>query len=331
MSHLLSRRAFLKIAALSALAYLPRLPQTAPNGRVTAARVAVRTAPSHAADRVRWLYVDRLVTAGAPVPGLTAADGPAPWLPLAANEFVYGGDIQPVATQLQTARLSLPQPMLGAISVPFTQGRAAPRANSAPTTRLYFDSVHWALEARQAEGQVWYRLWYEQENTSHYIPATHLRLIDPADYAPLPAAEPRQLIVDTASQQVIAEEAGREVFRARCATGLLVRQADGSLQTSTPLGDYTVWLKRPSRHMRAGEQNAGYDLPGVPWFTMFSNHGIGLHGVYWHNEFGRPRSHGCINLSNADALWVYRWTLPLAQATARVTTSHTAGTAVQVR
>lgn len=330
----LSRRAFLKLAALSALAWWPGsagLAASAPNGRVTAARVAVRREPSHTADRVRWLYFDRLITAGAPVPGLTPADGPALWLPLNANEFVYGGDIQPVTSQPQPVQTTLPQARLGEITVPWAQGRAGPRANSALTNRLYFGSVHWVLEARPADNQVWYRLWREQENASHFVPGEQVRLLAPADYAPLPAQGERRLVVDTAGQQVMAEEAGREVFRARCATGLLVRQADGSLKTSTPLGDFAVWLKRPSRHMRASEQNTGYDLPGVPWFAMFNDYGIGFHGVYWHNDFGRPRSHGCVNLSNADALWVYRWSLPLAPATARVTANRREVTAVQVR
>jgi lipoprotein-anchoring transpeptidase ErfK/SrfK len=40
------------------------------------------------------------------------------------------------------------------------------------------------------------------------------------------------------------------------------------------------------------------------------DNGISLHGTYWHNDFGRPRSHGCVNLSPAAAKWLYRWTMP---------------------
>ncbi len=35
-----------------------------------------------------------------------------------------------------------------------------------------------------------------------------------------------------------------------------------------------------------------------------------LHGTYWHNDVGKPRSHGCLNLSPQAAHWVYRWTAP---------------------
>ncbi|MEJ2353252.1 MAG: L,D-transpeptidase, partial [Anaerolineales bacterium] len=39
--------------------------------------------------------------------------------------------------------------------------------------------------------------------------------------------------------------------------------------------------------------------------------GIAFHGTYWHNDYGRPRSHGCINLTSRAAKWIYRWTLPV--------------------
>ena len=69
--------------------------------------------------------------------------------------------------------------------------------------------------------------------------------------------------------------------------------------------------KRPSRHMAAGNLAAnGYDLPGVPWVIYFTEEGIAIHGTFWHNDFGRPRSHGCINVAPHVAKWIYRWTNP---------------------
>jgi lipoprotein-anchoring transpeptidase ErfK/SrfK len=53
-----------------------------------------------------------------------------------------------------------------------------------------------------------------------------------------------------------------------------------------------------------------FDLPGVPWCTYFHWNGSALHGAYWHNDYGRPRSHGCLNLRPEDAKWLYRWTQP---------------------
>ena len=53
-----------------------------------------------------------------------------------------------------------------------------------------------------------------------------------------------------------------------------------------------------------------YDLPGVPWVSFFTGTGAGFHGTYWHNDYGRPRSHGCVNLTPGDAKFIYRWTGP---------------------
>ena len=56
--------------------------------------------------------------------------------------------------------------------------------------------------------------------------------------------------------------------------------------------------------------SSGFDLPGVPWVQYITKGGISFHGTFWHNDFGRPRSHGCINMSSQAAKWLYRWTSP---------------------
>lgn len=54
-----------------------------------------------------------------------------------------------------------------------------------------------------------------------------------------------------------------------------------------------------------------YILPGVPW-TMFFIYetGVAFHGTFWHNNFGVPMSHGCVNMRNEDAKWLFRWVTP---------------------
>ena len=80
----------------------------------------------------------------------------------------------------------------------------------------------------------------------------------------------------------------------------------------TPPGRHKTFHKRPSRHMAAGNlAYNGYDLPGIPWVCYITERGIAFHGTYWHNDYGRPRSHGCINLTPQAAKWIYRWTLPV--------------------
>jgi lipoprotein-anchoring transpeptidase ErfK/SrfK len=61
-----------------------------------------------------------------------------------------------------------------------------------------------------------------------------------------------------------------------------------------------------------GGKSAGlpYDVNGVPWVTYFTDTGAAVHGAHWHNNFGIPRSHGCINVTPDAAKWVYRWSQP---------------------
>ena len=53
-----------------------------------------------------------------------------------------------------------------------------------------------------------------------------------------------------------------------------------------------------------------YNLPNVQWVQYFYKD-YGFHGTYWHNDYGRPRSHGCINMTPQAAKWLFRWTMPV--------------------
>ena len=57
-----------------------------------------------------------------------------------------------------------------------------------------------------------------------------------------------------------------------------------------------------------------YELPGVPWVSFFVSTGVAIHGAYWHDNFGRRMSHGCVNMRPDDARWIYRWTTPFGGA-----------------
>jgi len=74
----------------------------------------------------------------------------------------------------------------------------------------------------------------------------------------------------------------------------------GTWQTPTVTGKFKVWIKLRSTDM----SGPGYYLPDVP-YTMYFHKGYGLHGTYWHSNFGTPMSHGCVNLSIPDAAWLY--------------------------
>jgi lipoprotein-anchoring transpeptidase ErfK/SrfK len=85
--------------------------------------------------------------------------------------------------------------------------------------------------------------------------------------------------------------------------------------TRTPTGRYHITSKSPSKHMgslSASGAPGTYSLPGVPWTSFFIYEtGVAFHGTFWHNNFGVPMSHGCINMRNKDAKWLFRWVTPL--------------------
>jgi len=100
--------------------------------------------------------------------------------------------------------------------------------------------------------------------------------------------------VDLGEQTTMAWEGARLMRRMVVSTGLPY--------TPTPIGRYRIQRKYPSVPM----SGPGYYLPGVP-HSMFFYKGYAIHGTYWHNNFGHPMSHGCVNLTRADAAWLYSW------------------------
>jgi lipoprotein-anchoring transpeptidase ErfK/SrfK len=79
----------------------------------------------------------------------------------------------------------------------------------------------------------------------------------------------------------------------------------------TPKGIYYIWLKTKSQRMAGGSKELGthYNLPNVP-YNMFFYQSYAIHGAYWHNNFGQPMSHGCVNTPIAQAQALYDWTGP---------------------
>lgn len=74
----------------------------------------------------------------------------------------------------------------------------------------------------------------------------------------------------------------------------------------TPTGNFHIWEKLRATRMTGGEGDDAYDLPNVPYVMYFYND-FGLHGAYWHDNFGHPMSHGCINMRTVDAKELYEW------------------------
>jgi lipoprotein-anchoring transpeptidase ErfK/SrfK len=76
----------------------------------------------------------------------------------------------------------------------------------------------------------------------------------------------------------------------------------GMANTPTVTGTYSIYVKYLYAHMRGDD----YDLPNVP-YTMYFFEGYGIHGTYWHHNFGIPMSHGCVNMETSQAGWIFEW------------------------
>jgi len=223
--------------------------------------------------------------------------------------YIYATNVQPVRNNLNRPQTVI-TPQLGEVTIPFTDALSRPEAEASVIYRLYYSTTHWVQRSlTDAGGNIWYELINDRSNQTYYVPATAMRLITAAEFLPLaPQVTDKRVIINTTEETITALEYGRPVFTTRISSG--VSFGEGK-DFRTPLGDYEVYKKRPSRHMAAGDGAAddAYDLPGVPWVSYF-NGGIAIHGTYWHNDYGHAWSHGCINLLSQDAKWFYRWTTP---------------------
>ncbi|MBL8154946.1 MAG: L,D-transpeptidase, partial [Anaerolineae bacterium] len=110
--------------------------------------------------------------------------------------------------------------------------------------------------------------------------------------APPTIFEGRQVVVDLSDQMTYAYENGVLVRSVLVSTGLP--------GTPTVQGDYKVYRKYAAQTM----SGPGYYLPDVP-YVMYFYQGYALHGTYWHNNFGNPMSHGCVNMPTPESEWFF--------------------------
>jgi L,D-transpeptidase catalytic domain len=117
----------------------------------------------------------------------------------------------------------------------------------------------------------------------------------------LPRGE-RWIRVDLERQTLTAYEGETPVFATLVSSGVP--------EHATPTGIYRLHAKHVSTTMADDLAADGpYSIEDVPW-TMYFLGSYALHAAFWHDRFGQPRSHGCVNLAPRDARWLFFWTLP---------------------
>ena len=120
----------------------------------------------------------------------------------------------------------------------------------------------------------------------------------------------KHIYVDLTRQTLYAKEGDKEVFSFPVSTGKWY---------PTPTGDFRIWVKLRYTRMSGGNPatRTYYNLPNVPYTMYFANdkitkaRGFGLHGAYWHNNFGNPMSHGCVNAPLSQVEELFKWAGPV--------------------
>jgi hypothetical protein len=349
MSSKFSRRDFLKLAGLSSaglaferLQYRWQVPVLRPPdslllARVAAKEVSVYSEPDYNSNEVglcrrdELIYVyDKVVSPYGPVhnPRWYQIDG----------GYIHTAFMQVVETHSQQIVYELPEERnLAEVTVPITLSFLHHKYEGfSPLYRLYYKSLHWVTEVGYGpNGQPAYGIRDDLLPITYFVPAHHMRFIDPKEITPISPEVPperKHLLVNRTRQTMTAFEDGIEVFHTDVSTGMPYNTPNSTgPSTITPLGDFYVTIKMPVRHMGDGNITPdifAYELPGVPWVSYFYKTGVAFHGCYWHDNYGREMSHGCVNMKPDEAKWLFRWATPENKPTDRVVQGY--GTTVEV-
>jgi hypothetical protein len=152
------------------------------------------------------------------------------------------------------------------------------------------------------------RFW---ETVDHaFVPASSALILEKRSTFPSLGEGVRKWIdVSIREQSLVAYEGTRAVYVTLVSTGL-AGLADPEKAPATVRGTFMIHTKHVSATMDGSEDVAdSYSLRDVP-FVQYFHKGYALHAAYWHDQFGKVRSHGCINLAPTDAAWLFEWTDP---------------------
>jgi lipoprotein-anchoring transpeptidase ErfK/SrfK len=337
----LTRRDFLRLAALGlgGLAFqplenwlaLPDFPQADRLGRVTVGKVELKARPDPDSVTNGVLYEDAVL------PWLREVSGHQPNLVFSNQRWVetpqgylYGPYFQPVYNRPNPPQDALPNSSRGPgmwveITVPYAEAQLdrEPSANSwvkyklkdGLPLRVYYSQTFWVDQVKPSTySGLLYRInpnYYGGEDML-WVAAEACRPIDRAELESIhPDAAAKHIQVDVTHQTLACFEGSSEVYFCRVSTGAKFDMYGNVVDAwATPLGEHRVSRKFISLQMSGGSTGAGYDLPGIAWTAIFATGGVAIHSTFWHNNYGDPVSHGCVNCSPEDAKWIWRWSLP---------------------
>lgn len=317
---------------------LPQFPNSPIIGRVVDTNIDLRSTPTNAqgpGNSIRKLEADSLVVWEREVVGNVLGGLSNQRYVQTPDGYIYGSMVQPTHNQPNTPITEIPAGQNGfwaEVTVPYVdlahEGNVASPwlldhiAYNFPP-RLYYGQVVWMDRIRTSNGFVEYR-WNEDANGRGYgygaynefywADGAGFKVLTDADVSMIsPEVDPNEktIALNLDFQTLSCYEAGREVFFCRVASGRVFDPATGQITDTyaTPTGTLLTHWKIISKNMTAGNESSGYSTPAVPWCTYIQG-GVAIHGAHWHNAYGEPRSHGCVNVRPEDAKWIFRWTYP---------------------
>ena len=334
-----TRREFLKLSALavgglslqpwgSRLFYEQDFPESERLGRVCVGKVDLKSQPDEDAETVGILYEDAIV------PWLREKAGRWSWrnnqrYVETPEGYIWSPYIQPVKNQPNEVVQSLPQSgqergMWVEVSVPWVDGVLAnPPARSHwlqyrvehdLPMRFYYSQILWVDQTKLDEdGAIWYRIneRYGSPGDILWAPGKAFRPLTSEELSPInPDVEDKRVVINVSwnEQTLSCFEGSAEVYFCRISSGV----SSGSTPITPPGGNgFPIWRKMHSVHMAGGTNAEGWDLLGIGYTSLFVGEGVAIHSTYWHNNFGEPMSHGCVNTRPEDAKWIFRWTQPI--------------------
>lgn len=337
----LHRRDFLKLSAtavgtllikpLNSFFLFDEFSEVEQLGRVCVGKVELKAHPSADSQTVGVLYEDAVL------PWLNETSGRRPtysfnnqrWVETPKG-YIYGPYFQPVKNQPNTPVNSLNKTSFGEgmwveVTIPYVDAELerAPSSHSwvqaklekGMPLRFYYKQVFWVDSIKTGEdGKKYYRV-----NPNYYggvdmlwADAKAFRPITKSELEPIhPDVIDKHIKVDVNHQVLICYEGQAEVYYCKVSTGAKFDMYGNLVDKwETPVGLHKISRKFISLQMSGGTTGAGYDLPGIGWTSIFATGGVAIHSTFWHNNFGDPVSHGCVNTRPEDAKWIFRWTLP---------------------
>lgn len=194
--------------------------------------------------------------------------------------------VQVIPTPTFTQIVQQPVAVIQPTEIPATATLEIPTSFVVPTSTMEVAVVE---TSAPSEGVAYAEI-VADTPTSEYVAPTAVAYVPPSS----PGNGVHWFDVDLSDQRMYAYEGDTLVRTFVVSTG--------TWQTPTITGRFKVWIKLKSAPM----SGPGYYLPDVPYIMYFSGD-YGIHGTYWHNNFGVPMSHGCVNLSIPDAEWAYNF------------------------